>query len=41
MNTLLLSQTKEEDYFLGAALIAMTVIIIAFLITWSRSKKNK
>lgn len=41
VNTLLLPQTKEEDYFLGAALGVMTIMIVIFLIIWSISKKDK
>lgn len=41
LTALLLSQTKEEDYFLGAALVVMSVIIFIFLIVWSKSKKDK
>ena len=35
-----LQQTIEEDYFLGAALIVMTLIILVFLIVWSRAKRK-
>lgn len=37
---ILLQQTIEEDYFLGAALMVMTIIILVFLVVWSRSKRK-
>lgn len=41
LNILLLQErSREEDYFLGAALIVMAIIIGIFLFIWAKPKKK-
>ena len=35
------TQTSEETYFLGAALVVLTIVAFIFFMVWSRKPKER